>query len=232
MKHFLLSMIFLVSTLAGCTEQHCSTAQPCDESKSSFKKWFKDEFWKDAPQPRIVPKGAKPELIVKGKEIWLNGKLLPLGGTVEEWKKLMPGEAKCVENRLFVHCQWHSLGLSSGTNMEDTTRFHHITVHLNLPPKTKSYASMYPDGTPMEPLPDIGIKNPFLGYLEIDGFGIDAQTQFWEILQSVNPKRRLRCGLRDCQYPLGEGLEFSLDRRSERGLVERVEIDGDLSFEP
>jgi hypothetical protein len=163
-----------------------------------------DELWRkgsevvgavvDYGKPRIVAKGAKPELIIDGESIEFNGNIIKFGDSLKKWKEILASPARCTEDKLAAECTWDNLGIQAGTeNGGNKNNVKYINIHINQRPPD------FPTNSPSYYSP----KNPFPGYLELDGFGIDAKTQFWEIRSSVNPKRNMRCGLRDCSHPGG-----------------------------
>ena len=65
--------------------------------------------------------------------------------------------------------------------------------------------------------------------LALVGFGIDKETRFWEIKQSVSRERELRCGLKDCSHPMGSfseqaNLYLTLAGRDERSALKKFNI--------
>ena len=187
---------------------------------------------KDYGKPRIVPKGGKPEIIIKGDQIFINGKSVAISQPINEWKKVLPKTAVCRE-RVRVTCKWESLGIEVSTQSISNTAIYDFTIYFNLEPPDP-YAGLVthrPDGTPVAPKKDYRPKHPFPGYFELDGYGIDAKTEFWEIRASVDPERELRCGVRDCSHPHGgfsdkASLYLRLNRANEYGNLYEFTISG------
>lgn len=72
-------------------------------------------------------------------------------------------------------------------------------------------------------------RHPFTGYLEIDGFGIDKETEFWEVQSNVYTRRNLHCGLKSCEFPGGTfgpngGIDLHLNGGSESATIEKIKI--------
>lgn len=173
--------------------------------------------------------------MIKGSQITFEGKVLRIGEPLSRWKQVLPQDRRCSEESAgTAFCIWPSLALDVGTDHRDRSRVQSFTVHLNLEPKDP-YAGLVtqlPDGTPIKPQPDWSHKKAFPGYLELDGFGIDAMTKFWEIRSRADPKRKLRCGLRDCSHPmglLGESVKLylRLNRNDEQGNVYEFNVTAD-----
>jgi len=190
-------------------------------------------------EPRVVPKGAKPEIIIKGTQIAYDGTELKIGDSFARWRAVLPPNSRCSdETREPVFCAWHSLALTVGTDLSNRTRVTYFNLYLNIEPKDPAEAlfTSNPDGSPAKPLPDWSHKQPFPGYLELDGFGIDSKTEFWEIRAQADRKRNLRCGLRDCSHPHGgfsnsANLYLRLNRNDEHGNVYEFSIAGDANSE-
>ena len=176
-------------------------------------------------KPRIVAKGAKPEIILKEKSIYINGKPVAIGQTIEAWKKALPGKAICDTSSPRVRCVWDDLGIDIVTVSDKNLAVSQFQIYFNRKQREPwTYATTRPDGTPATPPKDDRPKHPYPGYFELDGFGIDAKTLFWEIRSAANPSRQLRCDLRSCSHPHGAfndeaGLYLRLNRADEYGAV-------------
>jgi hypothetical protein len=88
----------------------------------------------------------------------------------------------------------------------------------------------HPDGTPIKPTYDTRPQKPFPGYLELDNFGIDAETKFWEIRQQASADRNFSCAL-DCSHPYAYfsdsgNLFMRLNSGSEYGELYELGIGG------
>jgi hypothetical protein len=141
-------------------------------------------------KPRIVPRGAKPEIIVKGDQLFIEGKHVAIGQPLEIWKQAIRGAPRC-DDTLNLSCDWDDLGL---TLLTEGGVVKQIEVYFNLEP-WGNFAERAPDGTPIPPTRDPRPKHPFPGYFEWDGYAIDKNTRFWEIRASVDPYRNVRCDL-------------------------------------
>ncbi len=188
---------------------------------------------KDYGAPRVVEKGAKPEIVLKGSSIYFNSKLLKLGDTLERWKKVL-GEGRCRGRPSeMTLCIWDEYGLEVGTEWRShpaqIVNFMEIQISLVKKDPAEALFTTNADGSPSPPTIDWRPAKPFPGYLEIDQFGIDAKTKFWEIRSSVDISRNLRCGLRDCRFPKGafgklDDLSMHLTTDSEQGTLESLRV--------
>lgn len=177
----------------------------------------------EAGQPRIVPRSAKPEIILKNDQIRIDGKLVVMGEPIERWKAAIPGKYRCKGEHGDIACDWDDLGI---TLLAERGMVKHFTVYFNLTPWME-FARTGPDGAWVPPYPDTRPKHPFRGYFELDGYGIDANTQFWEIRASVDPDRNVRCdfltnncGTTTARFGGGAIIYFQLyETISERGKL-------------
>ncbi len=183
-------------------------------------------------KPRIVAKGAKPEIVINREgDITYNGKPLELGADIKDWEAIIGrGYRHRGDDKPPKLLAWDDLGIDvlTGYAADDKDKVKQLTLYLNKRPKDpyEGMVTTRPDGTPIKPLPDFTPRQAFTGYLELDGFGIDAKTEFWEILTTANPARNLRCGLRDCSHPHGAlfgktdgSLYLILNRGDEHGNI-------------
>lgn len=184
----------------------------------------------DYGKPRIVPKGAKPEIVIKGDKITYNGKQLVLGASLREWERILGKPNRRDEDKPPALLVWDNLGFHV---MADTkNKVDQIKIYINKRPidPYKGLVTHNPDGTPITPDVDYAPKQAFSGYLELDGFGIDAKTEFWELLSTANPERRLTCGTRDCTHPSGSlggnsgVLYLTTNRNDEHGTIYEFSI--------
>lgn len=180
-------------------------------------------------QVRLVNRGAKPEILLEGEGIRLNGTDVEIGGAFESWKAALKGNPRCTSKKNGIAlCVWDDLGIEVGTGVRDQNKVTFLNVHFYVPSPTG-----------LEPVPTFSGREPpparprkaFPGYLQLDGFGIDAQTQFWEIRAKTKPERNLRCGLRDCSHPHGgygdkASLYLRLNRSDDRGNVVEFSMGG------
>jgi len=181
-------------------------------------------------KPRIVAPGGRPEIAVQDAKVVVDGTSLIIGkSTITDWRLALGPESRKKVGTYVIYI-WDQLGVSLSTD-----RNHRIVsqllVVLNREPKAPWNPKM-PDSSVVAEPNDLSPKNSFPGYLQLDGFGIDANTEFWEIRASVDPERNLRCGLRDCSHPHGafsEGanIYLRLDSTSENGRLYEFIIAGD-----
>lgn len=140
---------------------------------------------------RSVTRGAKPEIVVKGTKIFVNDRAIAIGQSLEHWAKLFPGTPICATELLRQSCVWDKLGVDI---LAEDSLVISVTVFFNIEP-WGPIATELPDGTPIVPLVDTRPKHAFPGYFELDGYGIDAQTEFWEIRAHIAPRRNLHCDI-------------------------------------
>jgi hypothetical protein len=185
---------------------------------------------KDTPPARHVKRFAKPEIIIRGSSIFFDGKLLELGRPLASWKNILMRKPRC-DKAGVEWCVWEDLGLEVSTNEKSNFGVSSITIKISIPEnslnETKTTDS---DGTPNDtPKADWLAHHPFTGYLEIDGFGIDKETKFWELQSNVAAGRNLRCGLRSCEFPKGifgpkSNIALHLNGGNESATIEEIEI--------
>jgi hypothetical protein len=180
---------------------------------------------KDYGKPRVVQRGANPELIIHSSEISFNGKPLKLGAHIDEWKKVFGASPRSFPKHPTSYV-WDDLGIEIVTEHEQVTKVVQLTVYLNQKPKDP-YAGMVtvrPDGSPIMPLPDFNPKNMFRGYFELDGAGIDRQTKVWEVNALAKRRNKFYCmmSLNSCHAATEDNrytLDFSTDNRKGEGLI-------------
>jgi hypothetical protein len=184
---------------------------------------------KNYGKPRVVARGARPEIVVKGSQVIVNGNALAVGvSDLNEWRGSLGPESRH-ETGTYVLYLWDRLGITLVTNA-DGNKITQFDVALNLEPK-EPWIPTRPDGSSKSEPPDYRPKSPFPGYLELDGHGIDAKTKFWEIRASADPKRNLRCNPRDCSHPHGRfsdsaNLYLRLNSATEYGNLYEFTISG------
>lgn len=179
---------------------------------------------------RIVPKGAKPEIIIKGDKITYNGKQLVLGSSLSAWEKIIGKPTRRYDDRAPILVVWDDKGFHAMA--DDKNKVDQIEFFLNKRPPDpyKGLVTHSADGTPLKPDVDYSPKKSFSGYLELDGFGIDAKTEFWELQATAKRERRLTCGTRDCTHPTGSlggdsgVLYFTLNRNDAHGNIYEFSI--------
>jgi hypothetical protein len=183
-----------------------------------------------AGKTRVVAKGARPELVIRGDAISFEGKPLVLGGSIEQWKAIIGSAPRHMQEQKTVYV-WDELGLEVQTSLDDPGTVAQLTVQLNAKPKDgyEGLVTQLPDGTPVRPVADLTPKKTFPGYLEMDGYGIDAATVFSDIRSSVDSSRGLKCGLRDCSHPHGSfgsqgGVHLRLTGTDENSTVQEFVV--------
>lgn len=118
-----------------------------------------------------------------------------------------------------------------GTDESSDPKVRFLNLHLSLVDDDgKDLGKQsYPDGKANLDADDWQVHEVFPGYLELDGFGIDSDTKFWEIKSALNNKRNLSCGIRDCATPVGafgdDGeLQFRLNGNLESSTIRKFSI--------
>lgn len=185
---------------------------------------------KNAPPARRVKIYAKPEIIIKGSSIFFDGKLLELGLPLTSWKNIIKREPRCDKSGI-EWCVWEDLGLEASTDEKSNFGVNSITIKISIPEnsfnETKTpYSDEIPDNAQKA---DWLAHHPFTGYLEIDGFGIDKETKFWELQSNIDVRRNLSCGLRNCEFPKGifgpkSNIALHLNGKNESATIEEIEI--------
>jgi len=185
---------------------------------------------KAPPPARRVKRYAKPEIIIKGSSIFFDGQLLEFGRPLTAWKKILKRKPHCDATGT-EWCVWEDLGLTASTSWENKLSVSTMTISLSIPEHLLNETrTSYPDGTPDNtPKADWLARPPFTGYLEIDGFGIDKETKFWELESSIDARRNMSCGLRNCEFPRGilgpsSMIALHLNGGSESATIEEIKI--------
>jgi len=174
---------------------------------------------KEHGEPRRVLKGAKPELVLRDDQLIFNGMPLRLGQALEKWETVLPGTRRCQGEKIIDGCVWDDAGILVVMQNTDPTKIGSVKIYLQLPDEEER--------EPLQP------THAFNGYLELDGFGMDTETQFWEVRKSVRKERNIRCGLRDCAAPHGAlgkttAIYFMLSKPNENGTLRAVELGGGI----
>jgi hypothetical protein len=187
---------------------------------------------KNVGKPRVVPKGAKPEVIVNYDGlITFNGQPLRLGDHIDTWRAVLPKDAVCHDSVVWqgkpksTGCFWDDLGMFISTTyanpgavvqLKIVFNFELLESSLQLPPLDGESKSMP--------------NHAFRGYFEIDGCGVDKDTKFWEMRSGVDGRRSLRCGLTDCSHPHGGGgnhtISIRVDGKSEYDRLRTITLGG------
>lgn len=229
---------FLQSSIVQSSQQITATKENSNEEKSVMQKFEqlknralqKFNVVKDFGTPRKVKKGNLPEICAKEDKIYFNGTELKFGGSLESWKRIISGDPRCFGKGMTL-CIWDDIGLEVGTSHGSPQKVSFLNIHLSFSEDDKYIGLVdYPDGSRADKVPDLDPHHVFSGYLEVDGFGIDSETKFWEIRSGVNPVRSLHCGLLDCSHPAGAFGEKAhiyliLDSGDEKGKLREFSFD-------
>lgn len=167
-------LIFSLLVLSGCAEN--MFAQPVAEvlSKTTDGKILLEKWRKvkeraileagaamDFGSPRKIRKGKNPEIVVRRDEIYLNGKRLRFGDSLENWKKVIRGNARCFDGGMIL-CLWDDLGIEVGTKHGSEKEVISMNLIFNLPEEDKDLGKTeYPDGTPAEKFPEYATRDVF-----------------------------------------------------------------------
>ena len=181
-------------------------------------------------KPRMVPKGAKPEIIINYDGlITFDGKALRLGDSIDTWRQVLPKDASCKFSKGGVLdptiCDWELLGISVIGSLDKPAIAGQFEIYLNL---EKVEPWMIESGRASGP------SKAFPGYLELDGYGIDNHTTFRELRAGVDARRELDCGIQDCSHPRGGGggnrthVTVRVDGRSERDRLRTITVVGSV----
>lgn len=184
---------------------------------------------------RVVPRGGWPEIILSGPSIRVNGQSVEIGGTLDSWKKALPSQHHCTGGRVRTVCVWRELGLEVATQSARNQSVLDVSVHLALSSDTTSTPAE--SGSSDDEGVSQGPTRAFPGYLELDGYGIDARTKFSELRARAKPDRNLRCGLRDCSHPHGlfndnASLYLQLNRADQQGNIVVFTVSGTAEPSP
>jgi hypothetical protein len=187
---------------------------------------------KDYDKRRQAPRGGKPAITVKEGTIQIDGKTVVFGANLSSWIGALPEGRRCLSKKNdLTLCIWDDIGIAVGTSIRHPALVKFIVIYLNVE-DIPQWDSRLPDGSTMPTPPDYRPKSVFRGYLELDGFGIDAKTKFWEIRSATSPNRNLRCGTRDCSHPQGKfsdraNLYLRLNGSTESGELYEFSISAD-----
>ncbi|SEN37491.1 hypothetical protein SAMN05428959_1011422 [Duganella sp. CF517] len=180
--------------------------------------------------PRIVSKGRKPEIIIKDEFIYFNGKKLFMGASLQAWKNGLAGSPRCSKDGIVI-CVWEEYGLQLGTGEGKDPKVKFINIYLSFVDEDGKDLGRenYPGGKAALPTDDWQVHEAFPGYLELDGYGIDANSKFWEIKAGTKNKRELRCGIKDCATPRGAfgdrgELQFRLNGSRETSTIRKFSV--------
>ena len=240
-KIFLSGSILALSLIATISKSAASSAQlPSAKEKepTMLDRWNEIKRQaalatggiKSPPPTRRVKRFGKPEIIIKESSIYFDGKPLEVGRPLTTWKNILKRKPHCDETGT-EWCVWEDLGLTVSTSWENKLSVSTMTISLSIPEDLlRETKTPYPDGSPDNtPKADWLAHHPFVGYLEIDGFGIDKETKFWELQANIDARRNLSCGLRSCEFPRGilgpnRMIDLHLNGGSESATIEEIKI--------
>lgn len=196
----------------------------------------------DIKRARIVPKGAKPEIIIRRSGIGNSGNPYFSDGILFDGKRIQSNDSlsRAIEvfghnfrTRKNVHI-WDRLGvaiLSYLPNHLLDTRTNEIEKLIHNPEarKIKSIIITLNSRSSQELTKP---KYPFEGYLELDGAGIDNSTRIWEIraltdrsdLTGAHPyiicnRERPSCKVDNLGEKRSDDVEFYTDEDQENGKI-------------
>jgi hypothetical protein len=187
------------------------------------------EIIKKGGVSRKVEKGRRPEIKIQQEKVYFNERELRLGASLEDWKKIIMEVPRCTEPEMSL-CIWDELGLSVGVEEDKNHKVKYLNIQISVSEEDKEIGTApYPDGTPAKKPLDLSPHKVFPGYLELDGYGIDAQTEFWDIQKNANPDRGLDCGLMDYSHPAGRfgrnaHLYMTLDGQGKRAKLRELSV--------
>jgi len=155
-------------------------------------------------QPRIIEKGAQPEISIKAGSVYFNGHRLSFGALRQSWTSVIGEGAVCSEKTgVLVWCKWDKLGLEIKGSLESPDKITNFTINLNRDKEEGlyDYRPLGADGKPIEA--KWLATGVYSGYLSFSGYGVDHLTKFWELRESIPAEYHLECGLMDCANPRG-----------------------------
>lgn len=245
-NHLKFTLLIITSTLLYCTlarseaqvPASISTPQPKSTSLlDRYNKIVHEAFGAvnkklDAHEPRKIAKGALPAIVLRKDKIFYNDAQLFLGTKLQEWLEALPTGPRCIQfSQVLKSCHWDDLGLTLSVNgvsskverLDIQFQKRVISEAAEIVAKEDSVQGKQLPLT-SEPV------GTFRGYFELDGYGIDSNTMFWEIESAIDQSRNLHCGLRDCQFRgaiFGENsrIYIRLNGPSATSTVSLIQID-------
>lgn len=183
--------------------------------------------------PRVVARGARPEIIIKGEVIYFNGGGVRIGESLASWEKVLSAGRRCRTGDGITICLWDNWGLEIGTDDKKKPSVQFMNLFLSLVDDDGENSGKVnaSDGKNNRSENRVMLRRAFSGYLELDGFGIDSKTKFWEI-QSETRDGKLTCGLRDCSHPGGAfgkkaNIFLILNGNSDQATLRQFSISAD-----
>jgi hypothetical protein len=132
-----------------------------------------------------------PKIAIEAGTISIDGQEVSIGQRLEIWRSAINGVARCEFEQRLGSCVWDGMGLEILTKDSFVTFFH---IYFNRAP-WGPYPSERPDGKPYPAPRDTRPKRMFSGVFELDGYRIDAKTQFWQIRANAAASRGVRCDM-------------------------------------
>lgn len=169
--------------------------------------------------PRHVSRGKKPEVIIRNDTITINGQPVYMFDTVDSWiSALGPPSNGCKFQKITGYCVWLKYGITISTdNREGKPLVDAAILYLNVPQYSPYFFQEKSDSEQGQKAKKDTEKPPrkpmqlFPGYLEINGYGLNADTKQWEVLKGAkswkdpidgNFGADVGCH-RDCHYASG-----------------------------
>jgi hypothetical protein len=195
----------------------------CDFARGQWSE-FKEGYREATTAPREINRGAKPEVIVNGNDITIDGQPLRLGADAQEWVDVL-GSGFRKHYRAFI---WDEKGLSALPYPNDENKVVALSVTLNF---KQSSSQGEPAHEELRSGGNHVPKEPFKGYLEINGLAVDAQSTIRETNLRSNGELSIRCskGINICSDSIGRGedaplLYFEVDGREEESVIYDVQV--------
>lgn len=126
---------------------------------------------------------------IQGESITINDRPVKIGQSLDFWKSVISGTARCETQQRREMCVWDQVGIEV---LAEDSAVIFLHVYFNkiswgtFPTKT-------PDGRPFPVPVDTRPTNSFRGIFKLDGFEISSKTKFWQIRKNVSAKRNVRC---------------------------------------
>jgi hypothetical protein len=177
---------------------------------------------------------AYPRIVVSANRIYFNGKELQLGESIEIWKRVIGGEVRCLGRNMAL-CVWDKWGLQVGADDTRNYAVEFLSLDLIMTEDDKMISQMIrTDRKTSEVRPSFIPEKVFPGYLELDGFEINATTEFQAVKRS-NAERKFRCGLKNCSHPIGVFNEhatiyLTLNGSGEKSQLRRFSISKNTEY--
>jgi len=143
--------------------------------------------------PRHVPRGKKPEVIIRNDTITVNGQPVYMFQSIDSWIRAFGSPSDdCKFEKNNSICGWLDYGLILSTdNSEGKTLVVNAIFYLNVPEYSYFFFPEKRDTNPYEKSKNNTKKSlakpmqVFPGYIEINGYGLNAETKLWEVLKGA-----------------------------------------------